>query len=601
MSDSTQSGSFLLNPVEEGEIFIKENLNDEQKAFGEACRDFFENEVLPKSESIEKHENNVSVDLFKKAGELGFLMAEIPEVYDGLGLGKRTATVLTEESTTQGSFAVSIMCHTGIGTLPILYFGNEEQKKKYLPKLGSGEFIGAYALTEAGSGSDALAAKTKAVLSDDGKHYILNGSKMFITNGAWADVITVFAKVDGEKFTAFIVEKAFPGVSHSVEEKKMGIKGSSTTVINLDDCKVPVENVLGEIGSGHKIAFNVLNIGRWKLGAGAVGGCNRVLKNMVNYVKERKQFGKSLSEFGLIRKKVADCALKTYVAESIIYRIAGNYDDSIAALDKNAEDYDHQCIEAIERYAVEASIAKVFGSEALWHCADEGVQALGGYGFSAEYPMESVQRDSRINRIFEGTNEINRLIITGTLLKQAMKGEFDMMAEIQKILKEMKAGFDVKTTGDFGSGAYKDRVNLAKKITIYACGIAVQKYMTEIKDQQYILEKMSNMIIEVFAMDSAMKRTLQLLKTEDLNDEIVPVTKNHIPVCITQIFVAESYERLLMLAKEVIAEIADGNQDELPKYRKALSRFDLFDPINTTKYREEVAKHMLTQGGYILN
>lgn len=595
-----EGGAFLIDLVEDEQIFIREELTSEQKALGQACADFYENEVLPKSEDIEHHKDGVSVSLVKKAGELGLLMVEVPENYGGLGLDKRSATVVTEESTSQGSFAVTTMCHTGIGTLPILYFGTEAQKQKYLPKLASGEYIGAYALTEAGSGSDALAAKTKAVLSSDGKHYILNGSKMWITNGAWADVFTVFAQIDGDKFTAFIVEKTFPGLSHGVEEKKMGIKGSSTVVINFDDCKVPVENVLGEIGKGHKIAFNVLNIGRWKLGAGSVGGCKRILKNMISYTKERKQFGKSLSEFGLIRKKIADCAVRTYVTESIIYRIAGLYDDAIARINKADQDYDRKCIEAIEEYAIEASIAKVFGSEALWYCADEGVQALGGYGFSQEYPLEAIQRDARINRIFEGTNEINRLIIPGTLLKRSMKGDIDLMGQIQEILKELKKGFNVVTTGMYGSGAYKARVNLAKKLAIYASGVAVQKYMAEIKDQQYILEKMANLVIDVFAMDSCLRRTMQILHNEESIGEIVPITRNNIPACITQIFVNEAYDRMLSTARELLAEVADGNADELAKYRKALSRFDIFDPLNASRYREVIANHMITRDGYVL-
>ncbi|MBF0106175.1 MAG: acyl-CoA dehydrogenase family protein [Deltaproteobacteria bacterium] len=601
MTQLKMGGAFLLEPVEETKIFIREDLNDEQIAFGKACSDFFEKEVLPKKDAIEKHENNVSVDLMKKAGELGFLMVEVPEAYGGLGMDKRTATVVTENAIESVSFGVTVMCHTGIATLPILYFGTEEQKQKYLPKLASGEFIGAYALTEAGAGSDALGCKTKAVLSEDKKHYILNGSKMFITNGAWADLLTVFAKVDGEKFTAFLVEKTFPGVSHSVEEKKMGIKGSSTTVINLDDCKVPVENVLGEIGKGHKIAFNVLNIGRWKLGAASVGGCKKILKHMVPYTKERCQFGKSISEFGLIRKKIADCAINAYVTESIMYRIAGLYDDAAASIDKSDPHYDRKCIEAIENYAIEASIAKVFGSEALWRCADEGVQALGGYGFSSEYPLESIQRDCRINRIFEGTNEINRLIIPGTLLKRAMKGEIDLMGEIPKILGELKKGFTVQSTGDFSSGAFRDRVNLAKKLAVYACGVAVQKYMADIKDQQYVMEKMANLAIDTFAMDSAMKRTMQILQKENTQTEIVPVTKNNIPVCITQVFVYEAYERMLMLAKDLLAEVADGNAEEFAKYNKALKRFDVFDPINSTRQREVIANHMILRDGYSLN
>lgn len=596
-----KGGAFLVDSVEKGHIFIREDLNAEQKAFGEACHEFFHKEVLPRHADIEKQADGLSESLLKKAGELGFLMVEIPEIYGGLGMDKRTATIMTEASAVEASFAVTVMCHTGIGTLPILYFGTEAQKKKYLPKLASGEWIGAYALTEAGSGSDALGAKTKAVLSEDGKHYILNGSKMWITNGRWADVFTVFAKVDGEKFTAFIVEKTFPGILHAAEEKKMGIKGSSTTVINLDNCQVPVENVLGDIGKGHKIAFNVLNIGRWKLCAGSLGGCKKVLEIMIPYVKERKQFGKSLSEFGLIRKKIADCAVLTYVNESMAYRIAGLYDDAIATLDKTDPNYDRKCIEAIENYAIEASIAKVFGSEALWHCADEGVQALGGFGFSAEYPMEGIQRDCRINRIFEGTNEINRLLIPGTLLKRAMSGEFDLMTEIQDILAEMKKGFVVGELANIGLGAFVDRVNLGKKLAVYAGGVAVQKYMTDIKDKQYTMEKMANMIIDVFAMDSALKRTLQLIERDESETNLVPFTVDKIEISITQIFITEAYERLLKVAKEILAEVADGNSDEYKKYKKALARFDLFDPVNTTKLRETIAAHMITRGKYELN
>jgi len=527
------------------------------------------------------------------------LMVEIPENYGGLGMDKRTATVVSEESVAQGSFSVSFMCHTGIGTLPILYFGNETQKQKYLPKLATGEYIGAYALTEAGSGSDALGAKTKAVLSPDGKHYVLNGSKMWITNGRWADVFTVFAKVDGEKFTAFIVEKTFPGFSHAAEEKKMGIKGSSTVVINFDNCLVPVENVLGEIGKGHKIAFNVLNIGRWKLGAAAIGGCKKVLKHMIPYVKERKQFGKAISEFGLIRKKVAEVSVKTYVTEALMYRVAGLYDDAIAALDKTDPQYDRKSIEAIENYAIEASIAKVYGSEALWFAADEGVQALGGFGYSQEYPMESIQRDSRINRIFEGTNEINRLIIPGTMLKRAMAGQFDLMSEIQKIIGELKTGFAALTQSELSP--LIARVNLAKKLAVYASGVAVQKYMADIQNQQYLMEKMADLVIETFAMDSALKRTLQIVdKNGDGNIDIVPGAKENIPVEIARVCVTEGYERMLTIAKALLTEVADGNLEEYGKYRKALARFDIFDPVNASRSKEIIAHHMLAKDNYSL-
>lgn len=593
-------GAFLFQDVRDGHISIRENISQEQLAIGKTCADFFAGEVLPLAHDIEEQKEGVAVALLKKAGELGLLMVEIPEAYGGLGMDKTTATIVSEYSSLQGSFAVTFMCHTGIGTLPILYYGTAAQKEKYLPKLATGEYVGAYALTEAGSGSDALGAKTRATLSKDGKHYILNGSKMFITNGRWADVITVFAKVDGDKFTAFIVETKLKGVSYSAEEKKMGIKGSSTVVINLDDAHVPVENVLGEIGRGHKIAFNVLNVGRWKLGSAAVGKNKEILKHMVKYTKERKQFGKTLTEFGLIRKKISDVAMLSFVTESIVYRIAGLYDDAIAKLDKADPEYDRKSIEAIEEYAIEASIAKVYGSEALWKVADEGVQALGGYGFIAEYPMESAQRDCRINRLFEGTNEINRLIIPGTLLKRGMAGKFDMMGEIQKILAELKVGYTVSTDDEFRSGPTIDRVNLARKLSLYACGVAVQKHMAEIQNQQYLMEKMANLIIETFAIDSAVKRTLQLMEAEGQVGNIVPGSKNSIVIAMCKCYVSEAYDRILLEARQLLAEVADGNSEEWKKYKKALTRFDVFEPINTTRQREIIANHMIAAEGYSL-
>lgn len=598
--EPVMGGSFLFSDVREGRIRIREDITAEQQAIGKTCEDFFKNEVLPRSAEIEVQKDGVAVELLKKAGELGLLMVEIPEGYGGLGMDKTTATVVSEYSSIQGSFAVTFMCHTGIGTLPILYYGTPAQKEKYLPKLATGEFVGAYALTEAGSGSDALGAKAKAVLSADGKHYVLNGAKMFITNGRWADVVTVFAKVDGEKFTAFIVETKWKGVSCSAEEKKMGIKGSSTVVLNLDDVQVPVENVLGEIGRGHKIAFNVLNVGRWKLGSATVGANKNILRHMVRYTKERKQFGKNLTEFGLIRKKIADAAMLSFVTESLIYRIAGLYDDAIGCLDKSDKDYDRKCIEAIEEYAIEASIAKVFGSEALWRVADEGVQALGGYGFIAEYPMEAAQRDCRINRLFEGTNEINRLIIPGTLLKRGLSGKFDMMGEIQKILGELKTGYTVSTDDEFRSGPTIDRVNLAKKLAIYSCGVAVQKHMAEIQNQQYLMEKMANLIIETYTIDSAVKRTLQLMEAEGQVGEIVPGSKNSIVIAMCKCYVAESYDRILLEARQLLAEVADGNVEEWKKYKKALARFDVFDPLNTTRQREIIANHMIAAEQYAL-
>lgn len=585
-----QGAGWLLTEVGKDPIFIPEDMNDEQKAFGQTVLDFVEKEVYPNSDKIEKKEEGVSAGLLKKAGEIGLLMAEIPEAYGGLGMNKVTTTALSECATKQGSWTVSYMCHTGIGTLPILYFGNKEQKQKYLPKLASGEYIGAYALTEAGSGSDALAAKTKAVLSEDGKHYILNGEKMFITNGAWADVITVFAKVDGEHFTGFIVERDHNGVTAGKEEVKMGIHGSSTTPIILEDAKVPVENVLGEIGKGHKIAFNVLNIGRWKLGAACTGGCKRILEHTTNYVKERKQFGQPLADFEAVRMMVADMVIKTFVTESMMYRYAGCLDDAIATLKKDDPEYDQKALKMIEEYAIEASIAKVYGSEALDQVADLGVQAHGGYGYIQEYPVEAFYRNSRINRIFEGTNEINRMIIPGTLLKRAMKGEMDLMGEIQRIVAQLKEGFPTpEVHGTLNNKLHM--VNQAKKLAVYVSGVAVQKYMTDIKDRQSFLLDMADFVIEAYAMESALQRTLQLIEKngEDASELAIAATK---------VYVNDTCADLVTRARQFCANVAKGDDEAYAKYHKAIDRILDVRPISTLDLRSTLAEAALEKQAY---
>jgi alkylation response protein AidB-like acyl-CoA dehydrogenase len=591
-AERVKGGSWLLEPVGARRIFIPEHLTEEQKAFGKTTSDFIDNEVLPLSKEIEEQKEGLSARLLKKAGELGLLMVEIPEQYAGMGLDKVTSTVVAENSVGQGSFSVSFMCHTGIGTLPILYYGTEEQKQKYLPKLATGEMIGAYALTEAGSGSDALAAKTTAVLSPDKKNYILNGEKMFITNGSFADLITVFAKIDGEQFTAFLVEKNFPGVSHGPEEKKLGIKGSSTTTIILQDAQVPVENVLGEIGRGHKIAFNILNIGRWKLCAAAAGKCKSIFKYVTKYVKERKQFGQPLAHFELIQKKLADSVIRTYVAESLTYRYAGLIDEAIALLDKSNPDYQHQVMNAIEEYAIEASIAKIYGSEALFFIADEAVQMLGGYGFIEEYPVAQIYRDCRINRIFEGTNEINRLIIPGTLLKRAMKGEIDLMGEIQRILTQLKEGFP--TVSDKGPLTSKiNLVNQAKKLAVYVSGVAVQKFMADIKDRQTFMAEMADFILETFAMESALLRTLQIIEEE--GEE-----KARIPIAITKAYVTERCLELKARARQFLANVAKGDSEAFAKYDKAVHRIMDVTPVDTIAARQMIAERVIEMEGYAL-
>ncbi len=593
MSGKFRKGAaWLLGRVGEDEIFTREDLSEEQMQFGQLMKDFIDKDVYPLNEQIEKKEPGVAPGLLKKAGELGLLMAEVPEDYQGLGQNKATATVISEHSTRQGSWTVSFMCHTGIGTLPILYFGNEEQKKKYLPKLATGEYIGAYALTEAGSGSDALAAKTKAVLSEDGKYYVLNGEKMFITNGGWADVITVFAKIDGEHFTGFIVEKKYPGVSHGKEEVKMGIHGSSTVPIILEDVKVPVENVLGEIGKGHKIAFNVLNIGRWKLGAAAVGGCKNILQYSTKYVKERKQFGQPLADFELIQEMIADCVIRTYVMESMVYRYAGTLDDAIATLDKSSPNYDDQVRSMIEEYAIEASICKIYGSEGIWEVADKGVQMHGGYGYIQEYPVETFYRNCRINRIWEGTNEINRMIIPSTLLKRAMKGELDLMGEIQRIVSQLKEGFPQESECHALTNKI-NMVNQAKRLAVYVSGVAVQKYMADIKDRQSYLSDMADFVIEAYAMESALLRTLQYIKKFG-----EAAAEAHIAA--TKVYINDTCGALRLKARKFCANVAKGDDEAFQRYDKAISRILEFIPMPTLEFKSMLAHKALEREDYPL-
>lgn len=587
-----KGGEFLLKSTQALNVFTPEDLSDEQVSLGDVCRKFIEEDVYAQHDhDIEEQKDNITPKLLKKAGEMGLLMVEIPEALGGLGMNKATATVVSENSVRQGSFGVTCMCHTGIGTLPILYFGTEAQKQKYIPKLATGEFIGAYALTEAGSGSDALGAKTKAVLSPDGKHYILNGEKMWITNAAWADVFTVFAKIDGEKFTGFIVDKDTPGFTTAAEEKKMGIKGSSTRAINFSDAKVPVENVLGEIGKGHKIAFNILNIGRWKLGAACTGGCKWILREAIKYAKERQQFKQPIANFGLIRKKIADIGIRTYFTESMVYRIAGLYDAAIAKLPTDDPKHEEHVLACIEEFNIEASIAKVYGSEALWFAADEGVQTLGGYGFSAEYPMERVQRDSRINRIFEGTNEINRLLIPGTLLKRAMSGGIDLMGAISRIVAELKDGLAREGQGPLAQEI--DIANFAKKLAVYASGVAVQKYMQNIQNEQLIMEAMANLTIEAFAIDSGVARALKLIAAHG-------EAKTSVVTAMVKTYASEKYAELLTTARTLLANVAAGNADEYAKYAKALSRFDVFTPLATNPLRETIAARLIEKEAYVL-
>src|SRR5947199_446297 len=494
-------GSFLLEERRPDEVFTPEDFTEQHQMIGQTAEEFDVNESVPNIEKMEHKDFSVTRELLKKAGELGLSSVEIPEAYGGLEMDKVTAAIIADHIAKYAGFATTWGGHTGIGTLPIVYFCTEEQKKKYLPRLASGEIVGAYALSEASSGSDALNCRARAELSADGKHYVLNGEKMWITNAGFADLFTVFAKIDGEKFTAFLVEKTFPGFSIGGEEHKMGIRGSSTCPIILNDCKVPVENLLGEIGKGHIIAFNILNIGRFKLGAMCVGGARVSLESAVAYAKQRKAFNKVIADFGLVREKIANMATLIYVGESLVYRTVGMMDVALGDVDKSAPDAARQTLKAIEEYAVECSIIKAWGSEMIDYVVDETVQIYAGYGFVEEYPAERAYRDARINRIFEGTNEINRLIITGFLLKRAMTGQLPLMPAIKKLMDEVLSGPTMAEDLEGAMANERKVVATAKKLGLFIAGAATQKYMQAIQDQQEVMGAIADMVIETYAME----------------------------------------------------------------------------------------------------
>lgn len=516
-----KGGEFLLEEPIDTEAIYPEQFTEEHKMLAKTAGDFAEKEILPRADAMEAHGYEVTKELLKKAGELGFTAVDIPEKYGGLGLDKISSMIVTEKLEVNGSFGATLGAHCGIGTLPIVYFGNHAQKSKYLPDLATVKKVSAYALTEPGAGSDALSIKTRADLSPDGKFYIINGTKQFITNTGFADMWIVFAKIGGEKFTGFIVEKT-EGIVLGPEEKKMGLKGSSTRSITFEDVKVPVDNVLGEIGKGHKIAFNILNIGRLKLAAAAVGGAKRMLKESVLYARERKQFNRPIADFGMLRRKFADMCAKIYGMESIVYRIASSIDYLIKDFDPASPEYEVNVRNAIEEHCVEDSIAKVYCSEGVGSVIDDALQCYGGYGYIEEYPAERAYRDARINRIFEGTNEVNRLVITGMLLRKAMKGELplmDLYGKCEGILSNMEK------YGDFGRyGRLSEIAHLLdamKKLTVYAVAGAGMKYMKELEEEQMLLELLSNSLIQCYVLDSAVARTLS--SPEKLEEFILPL------------------------------------------------------------------------------
>jgi alkylation response protein AidB-like acyl-CoA dehydrogenase len=583
-------GSFLIEERTPQEVFTPEDFTDEHRQIAQTTEEFALNEIVPNLEKIEHKEFSVTRDLLKKASEIGIANVDVPEQYGGSDMDKVSSSIIADRIAKSGSFSVAFGGHVGIGTLPIVYFGNDDQKQRYLPKLASGEWIGAYALSESTSGSDAMNARTKAVLSPDGKHYLLNGEKMWITNAGFADIFIVFAKVDGEKFTAFIVEKTFPGFSVGSEEKKLGIRGSSTCPLILNDCQVPVENLLGEIGKGHVIAFNTLNIGRFKLGAGCVGGARTSIQNAIGYAKQRKAFGKTLADFGLIKEKIADMAVGIFTGEAMVYRTVGMMDNALSDIDKNSAEASREIRKGIEEYAVECSILKVWGSEILDMVVDETVQIYGGYGFVEEYPAERGYRDSRVNRIFEGTNEINRMIITGWLLKRAMSGQLPLMPAIKKLMDEVLSGPSMADPPEGPLAPERTIVANAKKIALMVAGAASQKYMMDIADQQEIMGAMADMIIETFAMESVV---LRAWKMNEANGEASAA----LATAMAQVYVSESMGKVEAAARKITAAIAEG--DMLRTQMAILRRLGKHDPANTIALRQQIADRVLEAGKYV--
>ena len=576
-----KGGSFLIEESTVEDVFTPEDFSEEQTMIRDMTQQFVEDEVLPQVEEIEHKDWDVTIKLLKRCGELGLLGIEVPEKYGGENLDKVSAMIVAEKMARVASFAVSYGGHSGIGTLPIVYFGREEHKRKYLPSLCKADRISAYALSESGSGSDALAAKTNAVRNNDGTHWVMNGEKMWITNAAFADMFITFAQVDGKQFSCFIVEKENPGVSTGAEENKMGLRGSSTRPLILNNAQIPVDNLIGEIGKGHHVAFNILNIGRAKLGAGAVGGAKTALNDAIQYAKQRIAFGKPIASFGAIKHKLAEMATRIWVAEGMVYRTAGLMDRGLEALDL---DDARQVLKAIEEYAVECSILKVFCSEGLDFVVDEAVQVYGGYGYSAEYPVERYYRDSRVNRIFEGTNEINRLLIPGMLLKRAATGRLALHSAARSVVDEvMSVSMPSEPSGPFGIELAA--LAQAKKALLFTAGSAIQKFADSIRDEQEVLMHLSNMVMDVFAMDTAIHRVMKRASSSLHQD-------------VTRTFINDAMSRVEFSAKQVLAAVAEG--DAMRTQLAALRRLLRWMPINTVQTRQRIADFLVDNGRYAL-
>jgi alkylation response protein AidB-like acyl-CoA dehydrogenase len=580
-------GSFLLDSPRAEDVFSPAELTDDQRLIGQSADEFVTKEVTPLIPELEQHKEGLMAQLLRKAGEIGLLGGGVPEEYGGSGLDRISSTVLSEKISSYGSFSVSVGAHSGIGTLPIVYFGTEEQKTKYLSKLATGEWLASYCLSEPQAGSDAQNSRTRAVLSPDGRHWILNGQKMWITNGGFADVFTVFAKVDGEKFSSFIVERGFPGFSVGAEEKKMGLRGSSTVPIFFENCQVPRENLLHDIGRGHIVAFNILNVGRFTLGASCLGFSKTELESAARYSKERTAFGHSISDFGLVRTKLAEIAIRTFALESMIYRTAGTIDQAMKGADGGNKAT--HTMKVLEEYAIECSIAKVFGSEVLDYTVDEAVQIYGGYGFHEDYPVARGYRDSRVNRIFEGTNEINRMLIIQMLMKRAIAGTLPLMAAGAKLQEEILGGSPVEDSSD-GPWAEESRiVTGAKKVFLLAAGAAIQKYRDRLADQQEIIGALADIVLEIYPMESALLRAEKAVaaRGKDSSAAIVAAAR---------VLLQDGAARIEASARTALAASVEGDmlRTQLAVLRRMIKR----EPADTIGLRRTVADAVLNANGY---
>jgi alkylation response protein AidB-like acyl-CoA dehydrogenase len=581
-------GSFLIEERLPDEIMTPEDFSEEQRQIARTATEFVRNEVLPAADEIEAKHFDVTRALLKKAGDLGLMAVDIPEAYGGLAMDKVTSAIVGDHLSQLGSFSVAFSAHVGIGTLPIVWYGTDAQKQKYLPQMATGDCIGAYALSEATSGSDAMNIRARATLSEDGKHYILNGEKMWISNAGFADLFTVFVKVDGEKFTAFLIEKGTPGLSIGAEEHKLGIRGSSTCPLVLSDCKVPVENLLGEVGKGHHIAFNILNIGRFKLGAACVGAGRTVLNHAIGYAKQRQAFGKPIAGFGLIQQKLADSAAQLFAVESMAYRTVGMIDEALLALGQAAENA-REIQKRIEEYAVECSILKVRGSEMLEAVVDHAVQIYGGYGYVEEYPVERAYRDSRINRIFEGTNEINRLIITGWLMKRALAGQLPLLAAIKKLMDEVLEPPSFEDPSDHSDDPLYAEAQMlagAKKLALFTAGAASQKYMNALADQQEVMADLADIIIQVYALESA------FLRARKLRARSLPLAGT--AELMVKLYAAKAMDIVELASRRIVAAVAEGDtlRVQLAICRRLAKRL----PEDVYAGAREISKHLVEYG-----